>query len=103
MNRERLLDELHRRLGYRRLNRTWAKLEILLGLLAAGLGQFLGYFALAQSSPALGLAAGGLALFALGGYLALAGNRSHLYQSSNDQVVVLIEELRDLHSKGPSS
>jgi hypothetical protein len=102
VTRERLLDEVHQRLGYRRLNRTWAKLEILFGLLAAGLGLFLGFFALSQPSLAWEMVAGGLALFVLGGYLALAGNRSHLYQSSTDRVVLLIEEMRQLHSKGPT-
>lgn len=102
MTRERLLDEVHRRLGYRRLSRAWAKLEILLGLLAAGLGLFLGFFALAQPSAVWELAGGGLALFVLGSYLALAGNRSHLYQSSNDRVALLFEEMRQLHAKGPT-
>jgi hypothetical protein len=94
MTREQLLAELHQRLGYGRLNPGWAKAEILLGLLAAGVGLFLGQFALAQPSPPWPFAAGGLALFVLGGYLALAGHRSHLYQSSNDRVTLLIEELR---------
>jgi hypothetical protein len=102
MTRERLTEEVHQRLGYRRLNTAWAKLEILFGLLAAGLGLFLGFFALAQPSTLWQLAAGGLALFVLGGYLALAGNRSHLYQSSNDRAVLLIEEMRQLHAKGPT-
>ena len=102
MTRERLLDEVHQRLGSRRLNRAWAKLEILLGLLAAGLGLLVGCFAVTQSAPAWAVAALGVILFVLGGYLALAGNRSHLYQSSNDRVALLIEEMRQLHAKGPT-
>ena len=95
-----LADEVHARLNYRRLNRAWAKAEILLGLLAAGAGLFVGLPAasrpLEESHP---LVAAGLLLFALGGYLALAGHRSHLYQSSNDRLVLLIEEIRAQHQK----
>lgn len=103
MTPDRLLDEVHQRLGYRRLNRAWAKAELFLGLLAAGLGLFLGFVALSPPSPDWAPAGAGLALFVLGGYLALAGHRSHLYQSSNDRVALLIQEMRDLHSKGPRS
>lgn len=103
MTRDQLLAEFHQRLGYCRLNRGWAKAEILLGLLAAGVGLFLGEYALARSSPLWEFAAGGLALFVLGAYLTLAGHRSHLYQSSNGRVVLLIEELRQLHPKGPTT
>jgi hypothetical protein len=95
-----LTAEIHRRLGYRRLSRAWAKVEILLGLLAAGIGLFLGHFAVSQSASTWELAAAGLALFVLGGYLALAGHRSHLYQSSTEQLVLLVEEIRQHHSKG---
>ncbi len=42
MERERLLTEVHEHLAYRPLNRTWAKLEILFGLVALGVGLFLG-------------------------------------------------------------
>src|SRR3954468_20965799 len=95
-----LADEVHARLNYRRLNRAWAKAEILLGLLAAGAGLFVGLPAasrpLEESYPLL---TAGLLLFALGGYLALAGQRSHLYQSSNDCLVLLIEEIRAQHQK----
>jgi hypothetical protein len=94
MNRDQLAAELHQRLGYRRLSRAWAKAEILLGLAAAGAGLLLGSFALTGPEPAWALAAGALGLFVLGGYLALAGHRSHLYQSSTEQLVLLIEEIR---------
>jgi hypothetical protein len=93
-----ILDEIHERLGFARLNKGWAKLEIFLGLLAAGAGLLLGIKASAAE-----VIAAGLALFALGGYLALAGHRSHLYQSSMARAALLIDELRRLHAKEPSS
>jgi hypothetical protein len=46
------------------------------------------------------LALGGLVCFVLGGYLALAGHRSHLYQSNNELTVCVIDELRRLKDKG---
>ena len=57
VTRDQINDEVHQRLGYRRLSRTWAKLEILLGLLAAGVGLFLGQYALSRPSPEWELAA----------------------------------------------
>jgi hypothetical protein len=102
-NHDQLAAELLQRLGYRCLNRAWAKAEILLGLLTAGIGLLLGQFGLMQSGPAWELAVGGLGLFVLGGYLALAGHRSHLYQSSTEQLVVLVEEIRQHLSKGSST
>jgi hypothetical protein len=38
-------------------------------------------------------AGAGLGLFTLGGYLALAGHRSHRYQSNNELAAYLVEEL----------
>lgn len=97
MNREPLATEIRQRLGYRRLSRLWAKVEILFGLLAAGVGLFLGVYALSRSEPEWAFVAPALALFVLGGYLALAGHRSHLYQADNDRLVLLVEEIR--HSR----
>jgi hypothetical protein len=37
-------------------------------------------------------AAAGLLLFVLGGYLAMAGHRSHLYQSNNKLAAYLVAE-----------
>ena len=34
-DQNRALSDLHAKLGYKRLSRTWAKLEVLLGLAAA--------------------------------------------------------------------
>jgi hypothetical protein len=39
-------------------------------------------------------------LFVLGGYLALAGSRSHLYQSSNELTAFLLEELHRQKNEG---
>jgi hypothetical protein len=101
-DREKDLSELYSRLGYRRLNRTWAKVEILFGLCATGLGLFLGDWALGQAGvgTSWSLAAGGLGLFILGSYLALAGHRSHLYQSQNALTAYLVDEIRNLKGKG---
>jgi hypothetical protein len=48
----------------------------------------------------VGGAIGGLALFVLGGYLALAGHRSHLYQSHNELTTYLVREIRRSQEKG---
>jgi hypothetical protein len=96
------LSDLYHRLGYKPLNRAWAKLEILLGLTAAGAGLMLGHWPLSRSPVAgeLVLVLGGLALFVLGSYLALAGHRSHLYQSANERTAYLAEILRHDKDKG---
>ena len=73
--------------GLTRLNPTWAKLEIILGLAAAAAGLRL---LLGDGLAALG----GGALVVLGLYLAMAGNRSHLYQSQNRQTAYLLQCLR---------
>ena len=84
--REEWLEETGRAMGLKRLNYTWAKVEILAGLAAAAAGLKL----------LLGdgwIAAAGGALMTLGGYLALAGSRSHLYQSLNRQTAYLLQTL----------
>jgi len=88
--RERGLAELHAALGYKRLSRTWGKFEIVIGLLAAGIGLF---------SPDI-LTFFRLALFVFGGYLVLAGHRNHLYQSSNELMAYLAELIRSTNDKG---
>jgi hypothetical protein len=98
MTRSEALIRLHAALGYKPLNRTWAKLEIAFGLLAAGVGVLVG-----QQLPGPEGWAAGLALFVLGGYLALAGHRSHLYQSNNELIAYLADELRTLTDRGHSS
>jgi hypothetical protein len=77
------LDRLHATTGFKRPSPLWAKAEILFGLAAAGAGLLLEVRAARAEEIYIGLGAWGLALFVLGSYLALAGHRSHLYQSQN--------------------
>jgi hypothetical protein len=79
---EAILREVTRSAGLKRLSPTWAKIEIVGGLAAAVAGLKL---LMGEGSVAL---AGG-ALIVLGLYLALAGHRSHLYQSQNRQTAYL--------------
>ena len=83
---ERWLEETRSGMGLKSLDPTWAKLEIVLGLAAAALGIRL---LIGEGLPAL---AGGV-LFVLGGYPALAGSRSHVYQSQNRQTAYLLQIL----------
>ena len=101
------LARLHEAAGWKssRYWRLWARLEILLGLTATGVGLFLGIGYRTGSSlvenPA-GLLAS-LLLFVLGGYLAMAGHRSHLYQSNNRLVAYLAAVIRSQHPSGDRS
>ena len=88
------LDDVRAALGYKHLSRVWAKLEILFGLGAAGLGMLLGGWAVSRQTVQLPWAGAALLLFMLGWYLALAGTRSHLYRSMNDLTALLVEEIR---------
>jgi hypothetical protein len=99
-DQEKALTALHARLGLKRLSRTWAKAEIFLGLTAAGAGLLLGDWAVTQGETWPGLVLASLALFVLGSYLALAGHRSHLYQSSNEQTAYLTEEIHRSEQQG---
>ena len=83
---ENWVDRTLRGMNATKLSATWAKIEIVLGLTAACAGLKL---LLGDGMPVL---AGG-ALMVLGGYLALAGNRSHLYQSQNRQTAYLLQVL----------
>jgi hypothetical protein len=99
--KERRLAELLAALGHKPLSRSWAKAELFLGLLTAGAGLLLGAWAVTRPAEVeWALAAVGLALFVLGSYLALAGHRSHLYQSNNELAALLLERLRRLEGKG---
>ncbi|HKI31900.1 MAG TPA: hypothetical protein VKA46_08525 [Gemmataceae bacterium] len=94
-------EALHAALGYKPLSRPWAKVEILLGLLAASVGLLLGTWAVSRPTEVeWPFAAVGLALLVLGGYLALAGHRSHLYQSNNELAALLLENVQRLEGKG---
>jgi hypothetical protein len=94
MDQAKAIQELHTDLGLKRLHRGWAKVEILLGLSGAGGGLLLGNWAVAQPGVAWQYAAAALVLFVLGSYLALAGHRSHLYQSNNELVAYLSDLVR---------
>jgi len=96
------LENVHTRLGLKRLSKTWAKIELLAGLTAAGLGLFAGDWAVARADREVNweIAAGGLVLFVCGAYLALAGHRSHLYQSNNELTAYLAEKLSHGQGRG---
>lgn len=87
--------------GLKPLNKLWAKLEIALGLLAAGAGLLLGCWGVTRPTEMdMAAVTGGLVLFVLGGYLALAGHRSHLYQSNNLLTAHLADLIRRANDKG---
>ncbi len=71
---------------------AWAKAEILIGLTAASCG-IVGTQSLPGDAPWLsepGTCGLSVALIALGGYLALAGHRSHLYRSQTRLAAYLL-------------
>jgi hypothetical protein len=92
-------DRLHRDLGLKPLSPVWAKVEIVLGLVAVAVG-LVGGMRLAAHEARTGedvfwtAWVGMAALVVLGGYLALAGHRSHLYQSNNRLAAHLAELIR---------
>jgi hypothetical protein len=85
----------YQELGLNRLSPAWAKAEILLGLAAVSAGHLCGVYAIVhlggQQFGAFVTAS--LLLQSLGGYLALAGHRSHVYQSQNKLIVWLASTL----------
>jgi hypothetical protein len=87
------VDDVHAAVGYQHLSRFWAKVEILFGLGAAGVGMLLGFWAVRQTVQ-LAWAGAALLLFMLGWYLALAGTRTHVYRSLSDLTALLLEEIR---------
>ena len=95
------LDRLHRDLGLKRLNPLWAKLEIVFGLAAAGGGLLLGVWLIRHPDGGDPLFGAALALFVLGGYLAMAGHRSHLYQSNNRIAAHLADLIRQHPPRPP--
>ncbi len=102
MDRDQALRDVHTALGHKQLSRGWAKAEIVLGLAAAGVGNLLGSYAVvATGGVDWGSAGASVALFVLGGYLALAGHRSHLYQSNNELTAYLAEAVRS--PRGPAT
>lgn len=95
------LDRLHRDLKLKPLNPVWAKVEILLGLfaVAAGLVAAVRLAARPEAEVPEWAWLGPVLLVTLGGYLALAGHRSHLYQSNNRLVAHLAELIRSQPQK----
>jgi hypothetical protein len=99
-SKQQELSRLHTDLGYKPLTRAWAKIEILFGLAAGGAGLLLGNWALVRAGDMeWGFIYSALGLFVLGGYLALAGHRSHLYQSNNELIAYLMSEIQRLQQK----
>ena len=96
MTPEDPLDRLHRELGFKRLDPLWAKAEIVFGLLAFAVGLIgaIKFAARPAGEVAEWMWLGPILLVALGGYLALAGHRSHLYQSNNRLAAHLAELVR---------
>jgi hypothetical protein len=95
---EQSLTELHHALGMKELNPLWAKAEIFLGLTAAAIGLMIAVRALASASldsDWLRILIS-MALMVFGAYLAMAGHRSHLYQSSNRLAAYLAGEIGKL-------
>ena len=102
MEQIKTLDEVHAALGYKHLSRVWAKVEILFGLGAAGIGMLLGGWAVSRPTVQLLWAGASLLLFLLGWYLALAGTRSHLYRSMNDLTAMMVDEMRKMEVSSKS-
>ena len=87
--------------GFKKLNKPLAKLEIVFGLLAVVVGLLVGQWTLLKmSEPDWIWLAGGILLFVFGGYLALGGHRSHLYQSNNLLTALLLQELTRNQQQG---
>ncbi len=91
INLEQAHQQLLADLGYKPLSRTWARLEIALGLLAVGLSVIMLFPTSVYDFEGRLI---GLALFALGGYLTLAGHRSLQYQSLNNLAAYLLLQTR---------
>lgn len=88
------VNQVLAKVGFKRLNKPLAKLEIVFGLLAVAAGLLVSQWTLFKmSEPDWTWLAGGVLLFVFGGYLALAGHRSHLYQSNNLLTALVLQEL----------
>ena len=102
------LARLHQDLNHRWLNPWWAKFEIVLGLIGVAMalidGLEIGFQRATHPEnihhPAMWL--GPAVIFVPGGYLALAGHRSHLYQSNNRLAAYLAGLIR-ANPPGPRS
>jgi hypothetical protein len=97
--KDKVLAQLRKALGHRPLTRPWAAAEMLVGLAAVGLGILLDLWVVGRQGEATSTwsgAAAALVLFVCGGYLALAGHRSHLFQSHHELADYLAQEIRSL-------
>ena len=103
------INELLKPLGLKPLNKIWAKIEIFLGLSCVFFSLVVVFSpnpdvkpfgTLPREGGLVGLLTG-LALFVLGGYLAMAGHRSHSYQSNNQLTAFLVEEIRKVKGNPP--
>ena len=90
------LNAVRQTTGFRPLNKWWAKLEIVFGLFAVGSGLVVALRLAKLPDPDVPwwTWAGPVLLIMLGGYLALAGHRSHLYQSNIRLTAHLAHRLR---------
>ena len=90
---ETSLTALHSALGMKKLKPVWAKMEILLGLAAAAAGLMVAIRILASALVEIDWVRiiVSMALMVFGAYLAMAGHRSHLYQSNNKLAAYLAE------------
>ena len=92
---ETSLAELHSALGMKKLNPVWAKMEIFLGLSAAAVRMMVAIRVLSSASVEIDWVRiiVSMALMVFGAYLAMAGHRSHLYQSNNTLAAYLAERI----------
>ncbi len=92
---ESSLTALHSALGMKKLNPVWAKMEIFLGLAAAAAGLMVAIRILASAPVEIDWVRiiVSMALMVFGAYLAMAGHRSHLYQSNNKLAAYLADRI----------
>lgn len=79
------VDAVYRALGRQRPSLAWAKAELALGLIAIAIAALF-----ASSGDVLTWLA--CPLVALGGYLTLAGHRTHLYDAMTRQTALLYSQ-----------
>lgn len=91
------LRKLHESIGWNRLYPWWAKIEIMLGLAAVSVGVVATARGIAPENIYWSLIVSGCALITSGGYLAMAGHRSHLYQSNNQLTAYLIARVQSMN------
>jgi hypothetical protein len=82
------------RMGLKPLSPTWAKAEIFLGLSCAWAALHPTFLQHVVERPDTAMMCS-FGLFVLGGYLAMAGSRSHLYRSANRLTAFLSQQIDD--------